>query len=291
MSHPVFLESPPWPRMPEGRKGELPAYYGSGGPSLVANAAIPLLWQAMFGPGDIRYAAVIDDFDPVEGAVELEEFLEDATPSELEATYPYLVASRDGALARLEARRERLIDLIGERYRPVYQAFSDHVRDHYGDYVLVRTSGLPDIEDATGWMTSMLADMEVMEHADAAVPAGLAHEAEELRRAQDADAVWLVSGVGETGSWPSQRLIDAFPACAPRRPVPASDTGAPVRARPIYRADTLLDKVLEWCAVFIFAAVALGVWWKTRSVWLSILAAVAFALVAGWSLARLKRVR
>ncbi|WP_140720978.1 hypothetical protein [Pseudomonas sp. Hp2] len=179
MSHPVFLESPPWPRMPEGRKGELPAYYGSGGPSLVANAAIPLLWQAMFGPGDIRYAAVIDDFDPVEGAVELEEFLEDATPSELEATYPYLVASRDSALARLEARRERLIDLIGERYRPVYQAFSDHVRDHYGDYVLVRTSGLPDIEDATGWMTSMLADMEVMEHADAPVPAGLAHEAVE----------------------------------------------------------------------------------------------------------------
>lgn len=295
MSHPVFLESPPWPRMPEGGMGEWPDYFAQGGPSLEADARIPLFWQALFAPGDLRHARVIDQYDPIAEADELAEILEHATRAQLEATYPYLVADRDAALARLRARREALLALTGERYRPVYDAFADYLRSVYGPFLLVRTGGLPDAQDASGWLSELLRSMDELERSGTA-SAPLAGDAAELARAQDRDAVWLATGHGGSDdpalAWPSRSLREALPACAPQprsRAARASAEGTSGDAR--YRSQSRMDTVLEWLAALIFAAAALGTWVATRSLWLAVLAAAAAAVVTVWGLLKLRRER
>lgn len=293
MSHPVFLESPPWPRMPEGRKGELPTYFGRGGPSLEANAGIPLFWRVLFAPEDIRFAYVIDDFDPQDQAIEIEEFLEDASEEEKNAKYPYLVTTKAQALERAARRRDALIALLDERYAPIYDAFVDYVASAYGDYVLVRTSGLPDVTDATGWLT---AEMERVATLDGGKPvdAGFSEEADELRRARDESAVWQTTGVGdphaEVHPWPSKALVEVFPACAPRPRREASTAATvPAKEKHHYRDTNRLDKMLEWVAVFAFAGAFLGTWVATHSVWLSILATVVVTAICVWIMLRIRR--
>ncbi|WP_322085019.1 hypothetical protein [Burkholderia sp. BCC1999] len=292
MSHPVFLESPPWPRMPEGRKGELKTYFAAGGPSLESNAFIPLFWRVLFGSDDVRFAYCIDDFDPDDEAAELEEYLESATPEERDARYPYLVTTKASALARAAARREPLVALLGERYRAIYDAFVDYVATAYGEFVLVRTSGLPDVSDQTDAFATELAQVASLEQ-QREPDAGLAREILELRRAQDADAVWRTTGVGDAHAdvdpWPSRVLVDAFPACAPR----ARDAASAVRDvtdKPRYR-EGRLDKALEWVAVGVFALAFLGTWIKTRSIWLSILVTLVVTGVFIWGIVRMQRVK
>lgn len=292
MSHPVFLESPPWPRMPEGRKGELKTYFAAGGPSLESNAFIPLFWRVLFGADDVRFAYCIDDFDPDDEATELEEYLETATPEERDARYPYLVTTKASALARAAARREALVALLGDRYRTIYDAFVDYVATVFGEFVLVRTGGLPDVSDQTDAFATELAQVASLEQ-QREPDAGLAREIQELRRVQDADAVWRTTGVGDAHAdvdpWPSRALVDAFPACAPR----AREAAPAVRDatnKPRYR-ESRLDKALEWVAVGVFALAFLGTWIKTRSIWLSILVTLVVTGVFIWGIVRMQRVK
>ncbi|VVE62186.1 hypothetical protein PCA31118_00927 [Pandoraea captiosa] len=291
MSHPVFLESPPWPRMPEGRKGELKTYFLADGPSLEANGYFPLFWRVLFAVEDIHFAYVIDDFDPEDDAVEIQEFLEGATQDEKDATYPYLVTSKSLALERAARRRENVITLIGERYRPIYDAFVDYIASAYGNFILIRTSGLPDVTDATGGMTAEMEQIAALDHGTL-VAAGLAQDAEELRRAADKDAVWQASGVGnpraEVNPWPSKALVDAFPACAPRAR-PEVSGRSPVADPHQYRSPNTLDKVLEWVAIFVFAGVAVGTWATTHSVWKAVVATALVTAIMAWLLVRVRR--
>ncbi|QHE92523.1 hypothetical protein PI93_015685 [Pandoraea fibrosis] len=295
MSHPVFLESPPWPRMPEGRKGELKTYFSADGPSLEANAHIPLFWRALFAPDDIHFAYVIDDFDPDDAAVELEEFLESATQAEKDAQYPYLVTSKALALERAGRRRDSVIALLGERFRPIYDAFVSYLSTAYGTFILVRTSGLPDVTDATEWLTAELEQITALDHGTR-VHADLAEEIADLKRVADADAVWRTTGAGNPGAevnpWPSQSLVEAFPACAPRaRYAAATSSGEPPAGdKHRYRDPNMLDKGLEWIAIFVFAGAFVGTWITTHSVWKSILATVVATAVMVWLLVRVRRI-
>ncbi|MBY4722644.1 MULTISPECIES: hypothetical protein [Burkholderia] len=293
MSHPVFLESPPWPRMPEGRKGELNAYFAAGGPSLEANAFIPLFWRVLFGPDDVRFAYRIDDFDPEDQADELDEYLEGATPEERDARYPYLVTTKANALARAAARRDTLVDLLGERYRSIYDAFVDYVATAFGEFVLVRTSGLPDVCDITDAFATELAQVALLER-QKDPDAGLAREIQELRRAPDADAVWRVTGSGDAHAdahpWPSRALVEAFPACAPRArqaaPIPRDPSD-----KPRYRSRNRLDNVLEWGAACIFAAAFIGTWITTKSIWLASGVTAVVTAILVWGIARVQRIK
>ncbi|AKM32262.1 hypothetical protein AB870_22370 [Pandoraea faecigallinarum] len=277
--------------MPEGRKGELKTYFSAGGPSLEANAYFPLFWRILFATEDIRFAYVIDDFDPDDDAIEIEEFLEGAAPEERDARYPYLVTTKGLALERAARRRDNLIALLGERYRPIFDAFVDYIRSAYGGFILIRTSGLPDVTDATEGMTTELEQVAALDHG-AHVPAGVAEEIEDLKRAPDTDAVWRSTGVGnpraEIHPWPSKTLIEAFPACAPRaRQAPSAR--APASDTKRYRAPNTLDKVLEWVAIFVFAGVAVGTWAVTRSVWKAVVATAVVTAAMAWLLARVQR--
>ena len=292
MSHPVFLESPPWPRMPEGRKGELKTYFSAEGPSLEANAHLPLFWRVIYAAEDIHFAYVIDDFDPDEGAVELEEFLESATQAEKDAKYPYLVTTKALALERAARRRDNLIELIGERYRSIFDAFVDYLRTAYGGFVLVRTSGLPDVTDATEWLTTELERAAGLDHG-IHVHSDLADEVKDLRRINDTDAVWRTTGTGNPGAeihpWPSKPLVDAFPACAPRSRA-AAPTQSSAAEKHRYRDSNKLDKALEWVAIFVFAGVAVGTWAVTRSVWKAVVATVVVTAIMAWLLVRIRRI-
>lgn len=295
MSHPVFLESPPWPRMPEGRKGELKPYFAAGGPSLEANACLPLFWLTLFSVEDVHFAHIIDDFDPEDEAIELEEFLESVPPDERDATYPYLVTTKALALERTARRREALVALLGERYRLIHDAFVEYIRTAYGPFVLVRTSGLPDVMDATGWLTDQLERMGALEHGTP-IDAGLARDVEEARRASDGNAVWLTTGVGdpraEVNPWPSPRLVEAFPACAPRpRGTARGSTDAPkAGGKYTYRDQTSLDKTLEWLAILLFGVSAAATWVLTHSLWKAVLATVLITAVMVWLMLRVRRV-
>lgn len=291
MSHPVFLESPPWPRMPEGRKGELKTYYAAAGPSLEANAYLPLFWRVLFAAEDIHFAYVIDEFDPDEAAVELEEFLDGATQAEKDAKYPYLVTTKTLALGRAARRRDNVIEWLGERYRPIFDAFIDYISTAYGGFILVRTGGLPDVTDATEWMTTELEQVAGLDHGGR-LQDGLIKEIEDLKRAADSDAVWRTTGTGnphgEVDRWPSLSLTETFPACAPRARQSASEPPQ-ATATPQYRTPNKLDKALEWVAILVFAGVAVGTWAATRSVWKAVVATIAATAIMAWLLVRVRR--
>ncbi|BET09836.1 hypothetical protein [Pandoraea sputorum] len=293
MSHPVFLESPPWPRMPEGRKGELKTYFSADGPSLEANAYLPLFWRVLFSVEDIHFAYVIDEFDPDDEAVEIEEFLEGATQAEKDAKYPYLVTTKALALERAARRRDNVIELLGERYRPIFDAFVNYLGTAYGGFILVRTGGLPDVTDATEWITTELEQVAALDHG-AHVQAALADEIEDLRRISDTDAVWRSTGTGnpraEVNPWPSRSLVETFPACAPRSR-PAAAERPPAVEKHQYRNPNAFDKALEWVAILMFAAVAVCTWAVTRSVWKAVVATVVVTGIMAWLLVRVRRTR
>lgn len=297
MSHPVFLESPPWPRMPEGRKGELKTYFSADGPSLEASTHIPLFWRALFAADDIHFAYVIDDFDTDDAALAREAFLESATQAEKDAKYPYLVTTKALALARTTRRRDHLIELVGERFRPIYDAFVGYIATAYGPFILVRTSGLPDVTDATEWLVTQLEQITALDYGTR-VHGDLSDEIENLKRTADTDTVWRTTGMGaphaEVNPWPSQSLVEAFPACAPRTPRNRyAATTSPDSPRPAkdhrYRDPNRLDKVLEWIATFVFAGTFVGTWAATRSIWQSILATVIATAAMVWLLVRVRR--
>lgn len=293
MSHPVFLESPPWPRMPEGRKGELKTYFSADGPSLEANAYLPLFWRVLFSVEDIHFAYVIDEFDPDDEAVEIEAFLEGATQAEKDAKYPYLVTTKALALERAARRRDNVIELLGERYRPIFDAFVNYLGTAYGGFILVRTGGLPDVTDATEWITTELEQVAALDHG-AHVQAALADEIEDLRRISDTDAVWRSTGTGnpraEVNPWPSRSLVETFPACAPRSR-PAAAERPPAVEKHQYRNPNAFDKALEWVAILMFAAVAVCTWAVTRSVWKAVVATVVVTGIMAWLLVRVRRTR
>lgn len=209
MSHPVYLSSSALPRMPDGSRNEWQGFFGDGA-ELEANAFFPLFWLALFSESDIRHARFIDeyDIDDEDAAVEREECLDDFGA---DATYPYLVTDNATAVARLAARREGIVGAIGERYRPIYEAFEALIAQRYPQYILLRTKGLPDAADAEPGLRGELAETERLKDGKA-----LASLMRDLER-YDADAVWTLAGLGASPdeAWPTAALRERFPD--PRR--------------------------------------------------------------------------
>lgn len=209
MSHPVYLSSSALPRMPEGSHNEWQGFFGDGA-ELEANAFLPLFWRAMFTEEDIRHARFVDayDIDDEDAAIEREECLDDFGP---DASYPYLVTDNATAVQRLAARREGVVSAIGERYRPMYEAFELFVAQRYPQHILLRTQGLPDVADAEPGLRSELAETDRLKDSPA-----LADLMRDLQR-HDTDAIWTLAGLGSSPgeAWPTPALRERF--ADPRR--------------------------------------------------------------------------
>lgn len=285
MSHPVYLSSSTLPRMPEGSRNEWRGFFGDGA-ELEANAFFPLFWRALFSADDIRHARFIDeyDIDDEASAVDREACLDDFGA---EATRPYLVADQAAALTRLATRREPLLAAIGERYRPMYEAFEALMAQHFRDHILLRTQGLPDAADAEPWLRSSLAELDDLQQGQA-----LPKLLQDLAR-HDADPVWTLAGVSSSpgGPWPTAALREHFPDPRQRRarktPTP-QPTGKhdPERAAPTPPPKRWFDPALEWMAAFVAASAGLGVYALTHSAWLCVLAFLCAAGAAGFGIAR-----
>ncbi|CAA2106516.1 hypothetical protein [Variovorax paradoxus] len=281
MSHPVYLSSSPLPRMPEGSRNEWRGFFGSGA-ELEANAFFPLFWRALFSEDDIRCARFIDeyDIDNEDAATDREECLQDFGP---EATYPYLVIDTATALARLSARREDLIAAIGERYRPIHDAFEAFVAQGFPHHILLRTQGLPDAADAQPWLRAELAAVDNPSGSGALAPL-----LKDLAR-HDTDPVWTLAGLGSSAdeAWPPDTLRECFPD--PRRRKRADARSPSLRQLPDkpHRPRSWLDPALEWLGAFAAAGAALGAYLFTRSGWLAALAFLCVAVASGFGIARL----
>ncbi|MFF9340581.1 MULTISPECIES: hypothetical protein [unclassified Streptomyces] len=212
MSTRLYLNSSREPRTPDGSSGERAGFF-DGAMELEAKNWPPLLWWAMFGSGDLMEARIADTEDA--GSVEHEELLDEWG----EATYPYLVVDRRTALARLEGRREGLLDRIGPRFSPLYEEFVALVDARFAPYVLLRTEALAG--DREGGVRLLfeetLADLERLD-AGRALPAGGRVDGliRDFLRWRHTDPVRLLSGVGD--GWPSEELRERCSGAAPRRP-------------------------------------------------------------------------
>ncbi|WP_031002261.1 hypothetical protein [Streptomyces sp. NRRL F-5727] len=206
MSTRLHLNSARSPRTPVGSAGEWAAFF-DGSTELAAKDWPPLLWWAMFGPGDLAEARIADTEDA--GTEAHAELLRDWG----EATYPYLVVDHRTAVARLHARREALTGRIGARYAPVYEAFTALVDARFGPYVLVRTEALADgggEGGVRGHFEETLADLDRLDAGRTVAGGRLDGLIADFRRWRHTDPVRLLSGVGP--GWPDDDLRERLDA-------------------------------------------------------------------------------
>lgn len=285
MSHSVFLSSSLQPRMPDGSRNEWRGFFDSGG-ELRANAFFPLFWRALFSVDDIRHARFVDNYDVDDDVIEREECLEDFGP---DARYPYLVVDKRVALARLADRRERVIAAVGERYRPIYEGLQAFIDRDFRDFILLRTSGLPDAADAEPWLRADLAALDTLDSGRT-----LAELARDLS-AYGADPVWHLAGTGgsHAGPWPTPELRALFPLegrgpiVPSARPGLAAERAAQARPRP-GKPRGWLDSALEWLGALASAAAAFAAYAYTHSGWLALLAFLCVAVGIGMTLVKLR---
>lgn len=261
----VYLDSARQPRMPDGSAGEWAGFF-DGTAELEAKNWPPLLWWAMFGPGDLLEARIADTEDA--GTDEHAELLSEWG----EATYPYLVVDQQTALSRLRARQPVLTSRVGPRISPVFDAFTALIDTRFGPYVLLRTGALA--HDGEGDMrplfTETLADLARI---DAGHPTAAGGPIDGLitdfERWQHMDPTWLLAGAGD--GRPTVELREQFPATPGHRP----------SSRRAARSNTL-----DWTLSVLAAAFGIGAYWLSESVWL---AALAFAMIPATLAAHLIR--
>jgi hypothetical protein len=158
MSHPVFLTSSTFSRMPRGSQNQWAEFFQSASFELEANAFIPILWFMLFKQENIFWTRYIDDLDINDdrNQVDLEERQEDFGESQ----YAYLVIDQQQALLNLAARKPLFIEIFGTENIYHFDDFKSLIEQHYPEYILLRTSGLPlDLNDAY-FLTQLLQHIE-----------------------------------------------------------------------------------------------------------------------------------
>ena len=257
VGHRVYLDSARQPRTPDGSAGEWAGFF-DGGVELEAKNWPPLLWWAVFGPGDLMDARIADTEDA--GTDEHAELLSQWG----EATYPYLVVDQQTALSRLHVRRPALTSRIGPGFSPVYDAFAALIDTRFGPYVLLRTEGLADDGegDLRPLFTETLADLTRIDAGHATAEGGPIDKLiADFQRWQHDDPTWLLAGTGD--GWPTPALREQVPATPLQRPPHQSAA----------RSNTA-----DWMLGVLAALSGIGTYWLTENIWL---AAFAFAVVPG----------
>ncbi|MCR0981743.1 hypothetical protein [Roseomonas populi] len=281
MSHYVYLGASLRPGMPDGTAGEWRPFLAERRPELEAKNWPPLLWWCLFGEEDLRRARLIDDIDADGPGGEREAFREEMGGT-AEAPYPYFVTAQGQALQRLERRRAAVLAGAGQRYAALYDAFAGLVAREFGPFILLRTSGLPDVTEAEPMMRGMAAEMDALDRDPSGRPGpGLEGLFADVRRWGAGDAVWLLSGAGAPGVWPTPELAAAYPSRRTAGPVPA-EAGSP----PVTRTGGYGGAVAEWVAAVAAAGAGLGAYGGTGSIPAGIAAFLLCAALAGWVISR-----
>jgi hypothetical protein len=267
MSHPVFLNNAPTGCMPDGSKNEWASFFGTERLELESNAAIPILWLALFRSSDIQTARLIDDEDLTSPD---RDDLADCGDSE----YCYLVTPISGALSALRERKEALLAGLGENYRPIVDGFETHLRRRYAPFVLLRTSGLPDVEDFGPALAKVMADMDEFCSGFPSPGNAISAEMASFRDWRHLDPIYLLCGKDWSAAWPSAELRACFPK--PQRPTPSQRTKAK-------KPQSRMAKVLEWAITLLGGVALMGIYVRTGSLRLTLLGLIPL-MVAFWLL-------
>lgn len=155
MSHRVFLTSSPFPHMPIGRENQWKIFAEIPRPELEANGFLPVMWLLLFRLENIQWAYFIDDFDldDQQFKIERQNCLNDFGT---ESVYPYLIVDTETALNTLIYRKAEFLNIIGEQFTEYYDEFQSMIKKFYPKYILLRTQGLPDINQAENWLQNSL---------------------------------------------------------------------------------------------------------------------------------------
>jgi len=260
--------------MPSGEANEWRKFWHDGGSELEAKNAIPLLWWCLFGEADVAHARIVDNFDVDDPDGEREDFKVESGYSE-DTTYPYLVTSREQALVRLTRRRGPVLRGIGEKYAPIYDGFVALMERDFGPFILLRTAGLPDPEDAESWLRETAGSMDRLDDGPGPIFETMVAD---FKTWQNADPIWLLSGAG-ANAWPTSALASAFPSG--RKPArDASDASTADGYAPSNPARSSMPPkfVVEWIGPLFVGGCTVIVYLWTRSISLG---ALAFAVSAG----------
>ncbi|WP_326770929.1 hypothetical protein OG978_45655 (plasmid) [Streptomyces sp. NBC_01591] len=263
MSLRLYLNSARQPRTPNGSAGEWADFF-DGAMELEAKNWPPLLWWAMFSPGDLAEARIADTEDA--GTDEHAELLSEWG----EATYPYLVVDQPTALSRLHARRQGLTSRLGAQFSPLYDEFVALIDARFGPYVLLRTEALADGGEGGVrlLLEETLADVERLDAGHSTAAGGRVDSLiSDFQRWQHTDPVWLLSGIGD--GWPSVTLRERYAATAVRRP-----------SSPSAEQSTAVG----WVWGFLVVVCSIGAYWLTGSAWPIVVAfgVILAVLVAGF---------
>lgn len=247
MSYPVFLNASSEPRMPDGSKNEWRNFWAADAVELEGAGWPPLLWLALFKVSDIKRARVIDDEDiDSEGREDLKEFGE--------ATYPYLLASRDSALATLASRRQAILDGMGAQAEPVLASFEALLDAEFPRFILCRTSGICDVTDAGPGLEKNLTDFDRLAAGDLEGNSIVDLMTDILKQRPDTQR-FLLAGVRQ-----DTVAEDATPPEQPAR-----------YQAPEKKTTRRSSEWLDWLSAFIVGIPTAAVYMRERSVMLAIL--------------------
>lgn len=130
MSYRVELSSSDRPRPATGAATEI---------RLEAVNRPPLLWWALFAPGDVQQA------------------------DSASAALPYLMIDQVTGLCRLRRRRECFIAMIGSDLAEPYDSFTDLIERDFAPYIVVRSVGLRDATRLRPHVERTLDDLELLD--------------------------------------------------------------------------------------------------------------------------------
>lgn len=141
MSHPVFLTSSHLNHMPVGSQNQWANFFKTASFELEANAFIPILWLMLFKQDNILWAKYTDDLD-INDERSLDD-LEDYQNTFGDHYYAYLVIDQKQALMNLENHQPIFTAIFGTENNIHFEQFKSLIEQHYPQYILLRTSGLP----------------------------------------------------------------------------------------------------------------------------------------------------
>lgn len=132
--------------MPIGSQNQWAEFFKTASFELEANSFIPILWFMLFKSEHLHWAKYIDDLD-IDDELNQNTFL-DYQEDFADSSYAYLVIDQTQALSNLEQCRLLFINTFTNENLIHFEHFKTLIQNHFPDYILLRTSGLPlDLND------------------------------------------------------------------------------------------------------------------------------------------------
>ena len=275
MSHPVFLTHSAFAHMPSGSQNEWSTFFQHASFELQADSFIPILWLMLFRAEDLKWASYTDliDHDHPDLQAELEAYKHEFDDHE----YAYLVTSQSAALTNLEQQREFFTRTFGEEYLSFFEHFKTTLRQHYSDYVLLRSSGLATAFDDAEHLTLPLEQMAMFDATATEQPPFQAYLKTALIDFDD--PAYFFYGIAPSIESSSEILVEDHTADLTSA---KAEVIEPSASQTLTTPTANSSGTLIAICTAIVAILTLGVWYLTQSVLNSVVVFIVSAFILGF---------